>query len=94
MIEQPGKHSGWDLVEQRGSPGANPLVRGYLSNAQEKQRRKGVPMKQAPPLVAGQLRKLVVDMRRRVSTLPTAAERFAMVRNAVNVRVAFHTRRR
>ena len=35
-------------------------------------------MKQAPPLDASQLRTLVIGMRRRVATLPTAAERAAM----------------
>ena len=38
-------------------------------------------MKQAPPLVASQLRRLVIDMRRRVAASQTAAERFAMVRD-------------
>ena len=54
MIEQLGKHSDWDSVEQRGNPVASPLVRGYLANAQEDQRRGGVSVKQAPPLVASQ----------------------------------------
>ena len=79
MIEQLDKHSDRDPVELRGNPAASPLVRGYLANAQEEQRRGGVSVKQVPPLVAGQLPKLVGDMCRRVPTLPTAAERFATV---------------
>ena len=50
-------------------------------------------MKQAPPLVAVQLRGLVRNMRRRVRTLPTAAERIAMIRD-VAIIVAFHTMKR
>ena len=51
-------------------------------------------MKQAPPLVASQLRRLVIDMRRRVAILPTAAERFAMVPDVAIVCAAFHTMKR
>ena len=51
-------------------------------------------MKQAPPLVAGQLQKLVGDMYRRVPTHPTAAERIAMVRDVASFCVAFHTMKR
>ena len=91
MIEQLGKHSDSDPVEQRGNPVASPLVRGYLAIAQEEQRRGGVSVKQAPPLVASQLRRWVIDVRRCVATLPTAAERFAMVRDVKLFCVAFHT---
>ena len=94
MIEQLGKHSDGDPVEQRGNPVASPLVRGYLTNAQEEQRRGGVSVQQAPPLVKGQLQKLVGNMLRRVPTLPTAAERFAMVRDVAIFCVAFHTMKR
>ena len=51
-------------------------------------------MKQAPPLVAVQLRELVRNMRRRAQTLPTAAERFAMIRDVAIFCVAFHTMKR
>ena len=53
-IPQLGRHSGGDPVEQRGNPVASPLARGYLANAQEKQRRGGVSVKQAPPQVMSQ----------------------------------------
>ena len=46
--------------------------------------------KQAAALVAGKLRKLVVDIRRCVSTLPTVAER-ATVRDVAISCVALHT---
>ena len=51
-------------------------------------------MKQAPPLVAVQLRELVRDMRRRAQTLPTSAERIAMIRDVGIFCVAFHTMKR
>ena len=35
MIEQLGKRSDWDPVEQRRYPVASPLARDYLSNEQE-----------------------------------------------------------
>ena len=50
--------------------------------------------KQAPPLVAGQLQKLVGDIRRRVPTVPTAAQRFVMVRDVMIFCVAFNTMKR
>ena len=93
MVEQLSKHSDWDPVERQGNPVASPLVRGYLSHAQEEKRRGGVSVKQAPPL-ADQLRMLVVDVHRRVSTLPMAAARFAMVRDVAIFCVAFHTMKR
>ena len=51
-------------------------------------------MKRAPPLVTSQLQKLVRDMRGRVPTLPTAAGRFAMVRDEAIYSDAFHTMKR
>ena len=45
-------------------------------------------------MVAVQLRELVRDMRRRAQTLPTAAERIAMIREVVIFCVAFHTMKR
>ena len=58
------------------------------------QRRVGVGVKPAPPLVAVQLRELVRDMRRRAQTLPTAAERIVTIRDAAIFCVAFHTMKR
>ena len=49
---------------------------------------------QAPPLVAGQFRMLVIDMRKRMATLPTATGRFVMVRDLAMFWVAFHTMNR
>ena len=51
-------------------------------------------VKQAPQLVAVQLRELVRDMRRRAQTLRTAAERIAMTRDVAIFCVAFHTMKR
>ena len=51
-------------------------------------------MKQAPQLVAVQLRELVRDMRRRAQALRTAAERIAMIRDVAIFCVAFHTTKR
>ena len=65
----------------RGNPVACPLVGGYLdNNVLEKQRREAVSAKQAPPLVAVLSLKVTIDMPRRVTTLPTKAEHFVMVR--------------
>ena len=89
MMEQLGKLDDWDCVEKRGNPVASPLVRGYLSFVQGEQRRVGVGVKQAPQLVAVQLRELVRDMRRRAQALRTAAERIAMIRDVAIFCVAF-----
>ena len=56
MMEQLGKRDDWECVEKRGNPVATPIVRGYLSFVQREQRRVGVGVKQAPLLVAVQLR--------------------------------------
>ena len=94
MMEQVGKLDDRDCVEKRGSPVASPLVRGYLSFVQEEQWRVGVGVKQAPPSVAVQLRELVRDMRRSAQTLPTAAERIAIIRDVAIFSLAFHTMKR
>ena len=91
MMEQLGKLDYWDCVEKRGNPVACPIVRGCRSFVQGKQRQVGVVVKQAPPLVAVQLGGLVRDMCRRARTLPTVAERIAMIRDMVIFCVAFHT---
>ena len=62
MMEQLGKLDDWDCVEKRSNPVASPIVQGYLSFVQGEQRRVGVGVKQAPPLVAVQLRGLVRNM--------------------------------
>ena len=93
-MEQLGKLEDWDCVEKRGNPVASPLMRGYLSFVQGEQRRVGVGVKQAPPLVAVQLRELVRDIRRRAQTLPTAAQRIALIRDVAIFCVAFHTMKR
>ncbi|CAN0075198.1 unnamed protein product, partial [Laminaria digitata] len=77
-----------------GNPVASPIVRGYLSFVQGEQRRVGVGVRQAPPLIAVQLRDLVRDMRRRGQTLATAAERIAMIRDVAIFCLAFHTMKR
>ncbi|CAN0189078.1 unnamed protein product, partial [Laminaria digitata] len=94
MMEQLGKLDEWDGVEKRGNPVASPIVRGHLSFVQGEQRRVGVGVRQAPPLVAVQLRDLVRDMRRRGQTLPTAAERIAMIRDVAIFCLAFHSMKR
>ena len=75
MMEHLSKLDDWDCVEKRGHPVASTLVRGYLSYMQQKQPRVGVGVKQAPPLVAVHLRRLVRDMYRHAQMLPTAAGR-------------------
>ena len=72
-------------------PGRESHSAGLPIFVQGEQRRVGVGVKQAPPLVAVQLRGLVRDMRRRPRMLPTAAERIAMIRDVVIFCVAFHT---
>ena len=93
-IEHLGKHNDWDAVEQRTNPVACPLVGGYLADVQEKQRREAVSAKQAFRLVAGLSRKLVMDMPRRVATLPTMGKYFAVVRDMANFSGAFHPTKR
>ena len=56
-------------------------MQSYLSFVQGVQRRVGVGVKQAPPLVAVQLRGLVRDMSGLARTLPTAAERIGRIRD-------------
>lgn len=65
-----------------------------MTFVQGEQRRVGVGVKQAPPLIATQVRDLVVDMRRRLPTLPTAAERMTMSRDIAIFCLAFHTMKR
>ena len=81
MLEQLGELADWDCVEKRGNPVASPLVRGHLLFVQGEQRRVRVGVKQAPSLVVVQLRGPVRNMRPRAQTLPTAAERIAMIRD-------------
>lgn len=75
--------SDWDPVEPRGSQVASPLGAGPTSKRNSGEG--GVSANQVPSLVAGQLRTLVVDMRRRLSTRPTATKRVAMLRDVARV---------
>ncbi|CAM9728164.1 unnamed protein product [Pylaiella littoralis] len=94
LMEQLGKLDDWDCVEKRGNPVASPLVRSYMTFVQGEQRKVGVGVKQASPLLASQVRDLVVDMRRRLPTLTTAAARMAMTRDVAVFCLAFHTMKR
>jgi len=60
----------------------------------EEQRRSGVRVKQAPPLLAVDVQKLVSDMRRRRDRMQTAADRFALTRDTILFCVAAHTMQR
>ena len=81
------------MRRETGQPSSEP-VSARVSIIRAEQRRVGVGVKQAPPLVAVQLRKLVRNMRRRAQTLPTAVERIAMIRHVAIFCVAFHTMKR
>lgn len=65
-----------------GQPGLEPLSAEifYMILVQGELRKVEVGVKQAPPLVATQVRDLVADMRRRLPMLSTAWERMAMTR--------------
>ena len=54
----------------------------------------GVQVKQAPPLLAVDVQRLVADMRRRRAQLRSAAERFTVTRDIAIFCVAFHTMKR
>ena len=94
MMEQLGNQHDWHCVEKRGNPVASPIVRGDLPFVLGEQRRVGVAVKQAPTLVAVQLRCFVRDMCRRARTLTTAAERIAKIRDVAIFCVTFHTMKR
>ena len=59
MVEILGKSDPWDEREKRGNAADSAAVRRYLSYAQIEQRRAGVTVKQARPMLAPLLLRLV-----------------------------------
>ena len=89
-----GKTEPWDNKEKRGNPADSDIVRGYLSCSRVEQRRVGVIVNQARPLLAPVLTRLVAYMRTSAPVLPTVGERLARMRDVALFIVAFHTMQR
>lgn len=89
-----GKSDPWDELEKRGNAADSALVRRYLSYAQTEQRRSGFTVKQARPMLAPLLLRLVRHMRKTARQLQTMGDRVARSRDVPAFVVAFHTMQR
>ncbi|CAM9535322.1 unnamed protein product [Laminaria digitata] len=96
MSEELGKTEEWCPAKLYGNPVDSRIVRFYLEHASEEQTQGGgVFVKQGPArMLSHQLRELVRDMRRRVLTYPTVAERIAATRDIALFCVAFAAMKR
>lgn len=91
MSEILGKSEPWNDKEKRGNPADSDRVRRYLTCARVEQRRAGVTVQQARPMLAPVLLSLVRHMRSSAGKLQTAKERVERIRDIALFVVAFCT---
>ena len=92
--EQLGKREGWEPVEKKGNPCSSVLVESYLTFVTEEQKRVGVPVKQAAPMLVPTLAQLFQDMRVRAQLTASVSDRIAIARDIALYSAAFHSMRR
>ena len=91
MSEVLGISEPWNDKEKRGNPADSAVVRGYLKSARVEQRRVGVTIQQARPMLAPMLLKLIRYMRQSARQLETAKARVERSRDIALFVTAFHT---
>ena len=89
-----GRGAGWDPIEKSGNPCSSQRVDSYLSYVSVEQKRVGVPVNQAAPMLAHILADLLEDMRSRVQLLQSFAQRIAITRDIALYSLAFASMRR
>lgn len=77
-----GKNESWDSQEKRGNAADSEIVCRYLRCVQVEQRKVGVTVNQARPMLAPVLLRLVTYMRNSEGTPRTVGERVARIRDA------------
>lgn len=80
-MKEHGKGEEWDPIRQMGNPCASPLVDSYLTFVSEEQKKVGVAVNQAQPLLAHTLLDLLCDMRSRAQVAPQLGDRLALTRD-------------
>lgn len=93
MAKLLGKTEPWNDTEKRGNPADSEIVRDYLTCAMVEQRKIGVTVNQARPMLTSVLIKLVCYMRR-AEDFTTEGDRVIRRRNIAIYTVAFHTAQR
>ena len=94
MREQLGKGEVWDPVRMTGNVCASPLVESYTTFVTEEQKRVGVQVNQAAPMLAHTLEDLLREMRARSQTAPSLKERISLTRDIALYSLAFASMRR
>ena len=92
--EQLGEGEAWDPVEKKGNPCSSVLVESYLTFVTEEQKKVGVPVKQAAPMLAHTLAQLLQDMRVRAQLMASVSDRIAITRDIALYSSAFYSLRR
>ena len=92
--EQLGRGEDWDPVGKFGNPCSSQLVDAYPSYVSAEQKRVGVPVNQANPMLAHVLVELLEDMRSRAQLVKSLAQRIAITRDIALYSLAFASMRR
>ena len=89
-----GVTSAWSDTLRTGNPVRSDLVSQYMAFTREEQKKAGVAVKQAPALLNGHLRAIIVPMRTRMHCTTSALERVVLARDIALYSVAFRTTKR
>ena len=92
--EQLGRGEDWDPVGKLGNPCSSQLVDAYLSYVSVEQKRVGVPVNQANPMLAHVLAELLEDMRSQAQLVESLAQRITITRDIALYSLAFASMRR
>ena len=92
--EQLGRGDEWNPVSRTGNPCSNPTVETYLTFTSEEQKRVGVTIHQAAPLLEDTLGELLRHMRLRAQAAETVRERIIITRDVALFSLELYSMRR
>ena len=92
--EQVGRDEEWSPVLRTGNPCAHPMVEEYLAFMAAEQKRVGVTVHQAAPLLENTLGTLLAHMRLRAQAAESLRERIIITRDVALFSLAMYSMRR
>eukprot|EP00752_Nemacystus_decipiens_P005329 g4833.t1 len=92
--EQIGRGEEWNPLSRTGNPCAHPMVEDYLAFTAAEQKRVGVTVHQAAPLLDDTLGALLAHMRLRAQAAESVRERIVLTRDVALFSLAMYSMRR
>lgn len=92
--EQLGRGDDWNPASRAGNPCSSPVVEAYLTFTTEEQKRVGVTVQQAAPLMEDTVADLLRHMRLRAQAAESVRDRIVLTRDVALFALSFYSMRR